>query len=120
MFWVMMYMLFFSGSAAPELLIPDEEVLRKAIKDEQRLENVLAIREEVINTEQDLAELFKSKYGDLAKLSPQYEADSNQFRIVFEELDTARVEAQSLWLDKRFHLKEQMTLKEWQRVYGSR
>ena len=43
MFWVMMYMLFFSGSAAPELLIPDEEVLRKAIKDEQRLENVLAI-----------------------------------------------------------------------------
>ena len=84
------------------------------------LQNVLAIREEVINTEQDLAELFKSKYGDLAKLSPQYEADSNQFRIVFEELGTARVEAQSLWLDKRFHLKKQMTLKEWQRVYGSR
>ena len=119
MFWVMMYMLFFSGSAAPELLIPEEIALQKAIKDHQRLENVLAIREEVKNTEQNLAEFFKNQYNDLAKLSPQYEADINQFRIVFEKLDAARVEAQSVWLDKRFQLKEKMTHKEWKRVYGS-
>ena len=120
MFWVMMYMLFFSGSSVQELLIPSEAVLQKAIKDQQRLESILAIREEVKNTEKSLAELFNNRYDDLAKLSVQYEAGSNQFRNVFEELDNARVEAQSLWLDKRFELKEQITHKEWRRIYGSR
>ena len=120
MFWVMMYMLFFSGSTVPELLIPNEAVLKKAIKDQQRLENILAISGEVKNKENNLAELFKNRYDYLAKLSVQYEAGSNKFRNVFEELDNARVEAQSLWLDKRFQLKEQMTREEWKRAYGSR
>lgn len=116
----MMYMLFFSGSSVPEILIPDEVAFQKAIQDNQRLENVLAIHEEVKNEEQSLADLFKNRYDELTKLSPQYEADINEFREVFSELDSARVEAQSFWLDKRFQLKEQMTSKEWEKAFNSR
>ena len=95
-------------------------MFQNAIKDHQRLERVLAIREEAKTTEQVLSEMFKNRYGDLAKLSPQYEADINQFRVIFDELDLARVEAQSVYLDKRFQLKEQMTSNEWKKVYSSR
>ena len=120
MFWVMMYMLFFSSSAAPELYIPNETMFQDAIKNHQRLEKVLAIREEAKTKEQVLSEMFKNRYGDLAKLSPQYEADINQFRVIFNELDLARVEAQSVWLDKRYQMKEQMTREEWKIAFGSR
>lgn len=113
-------MLFFSSSAAPELLIPNEAIFQNAIKDHQRLERILAIREEVKTAEQVLSEMFNNRYGELAKLSPQYEADINQFRVIFDELDLVRFETQSIYLDKRFQLKEQMTPEEWKKVYGSR
>ncbi len=120
MFWAMMYLLFFGGSAAPELLIPDETRFHNAIKDQQRLMKVLAIREEAKTTEQILAKMLENRYTDLANLSSQYKADINQFRVIADELDSARLDAQSILLDKRFHLREQMSRKEWKRVYGSR
>ena len=121
MFWAMMYVLFFSGSAAPELsLIPDETAFRNAIADPQRLEQVLAIHGEVTATEQLLAEVQSNLYTEVARLSPLYDADNDSFAALFAELDLARVEAQETLLNKRFHLKEQMSEKEWHTVYRNR
>jgi len=106
MFWAMMYILFFSNSAAPELLVPNETKFQNAIKDQQRLERILAIHNEVKSTEQALSEMFENQYENLAHLSPQHEIGINQFQNIFEELNSAREEAQALWLVKRFQMKE--------------
>ena len=121
MFWAMMYLLFFSGSAAPELtLLPDETTFRNAIADPQRLEQVLAIREEEKATEQLLTDMLNNRYAELTRLSPLYDADSESFAALFAELDSTRVEAQATLLDQRFRLKEQMTEKEWNKIFRNR
>lgn len=121
MFWAMMYLLFFSGSAAPELtLLPDETAFRNAIADPQRLEQVLSISREVKATEQLLAVVHNNLYAELTRLSPMYDADSESFAALFAELDLARVEAQETLLDQRFLLKEQMTEKEWRTIFRNR
>lgn len=117
----MMYLLLFGGSAAPELsLIPKEMALRKALNDPQRLEQVLKIRDEMKATEQVLLDAIESRYASLLLLSPQHDADADQFRLVLADLEQARLDAQAALLGKRFRLKEQMTAKEWKKVYGSR
>ena len=113
-------MLLFSGSAAPELLLPPEAAFRKAIEGSQRLERVLQIREEILAEKQHLSVLLEESYGELARISPLYEADTNQFRDIFYEFDSERTKSHSVWLDKRFELKELMTRKEWKKVYGRR
>ncbi len=121
MVWVMMFLLLFGGSAVPEFsLIPKEMALRKALNDPQRLEQVLKIRDEMKATEQVLLDAIESRYASLVLLSPQHDADADQFRVIFVDLEQARLNAQAVMLDNRFRLKEQMTAKEWKKVYGSR
>ena len=121
MFWAMMYLLFFSGSTAPEIsLIPSEITFSNAIADPQRLELVLTIREEGKTTEQMLADILNNSFTELVRLSPQYEADSESFTALFAELDAGRAEAQAALLDQRFRLKEHMTEKEWNKVFRNR
>lgn len=121
MFWAMMYLLFFSGSAAPELpLIPNETVFRKAIAEQQRLEQVLVIRDEIKAAEQRLTDLHKDFYEELAHLSPQHETGSRSVTALFDRLEAERTEIQALLMDQRFHLQEHMTEKEWHKVFRSR
>jgi hypothetical protein len=120
MFWAMMYLLFFSGSAPELTLLPDETAFRNGIADPQRLEQVLEIHREVKATEQLLTEMQNNRYTELTRLSPLYDADSKSFAALFAELDLARVKAQETLLDQRFRLKEQITEKEWRTVYRNR
>jgi hypothetical protein len=104
MFWAIMYMLFFSGSPAPELLVPDEVKFQNAIMDHQRLEKVLTIQNEVKIKEQALSENINNLYDSLALLSLQYDVEIKQLQDVFDEMDAARSEAKVLCLDKRFEM----------------
>jgi hypothetical protein len=99
MFWAMMYLLLFGGSLNPELsIIPDEETFRNAINAQQRLEQILAIRKEVKIAEQDLSATTEDSYGELALLTPQHNADIEQFRKVFAGLDQTRLDSQNFLL----------------------
>ena len=121
MFWAMMYLLLFGGSLNPELsVIPGEEIFSKAIKAPQRLEQILEIRKEVKLVEQELSTATKNRYEELAQLAPEHDADIEQFRAIFAKLDQTRFESQKILLDSRFRLKEMMTRKEWEKVYGKR
>lgn len=122
MFWVMLYMLLFGSSATPELavVIPDKSDLYKIIKDPQKLAQVLAIQEKAKTTERLLTKRIENRYANLAELSLHYKRNEEQFRTVFDDLDSARLEAQSILLDERFRLREQLSRKEWEKVYVGR
>ena len=117
----MMYLLLFGGSLNPELsVIPDEEIFRKAIETPQRLEQALEIHKAAKFVEQEFSAATENRYAELAEIAPQYEADIEQFRAIFAELDQTRLESQKALMDFRFRLKEQMTREEWKKVYGKR
>ena len=121
MFWAMMYLLFFSGSAAPGLsLVPDEALLRKAVAEQPRLEQVLDMREEIKAEEQRLTELYKDSYAELVRLSQQHGTDNRSLAALLADLDGARTEIQAKLIDQRFRLKEHMTEKEWSMVFKNR
>ena len=120
MFWIMIYLLLFGGSSTPELTVPDEMFFLEAVKDKERLAKVVEIREELVSLESELAYLIKTRDKELAELSEQYEMDSNQLRTHFDNLEFARIESQSKFLDQRFMLKNHMNRSEWEKVYGRR
>jgi hypothetical protein len=121
MFWAMMYLIFFSGSNAPGIsFVPDEALLRQAIAEQPRLEQVLAIRDEIKAAEQRLTDLSKDSYAELATLSQQHGTDSSSLAVLFVDLDRARAEIQAKLINQRFHLKEYMTEKEWNTVFKNR
>jgi hypothetical protein len=121
MFWFMMYLLFFSGSSTPGIsFVPDETLLRQAIAEQPRLEQVLAIRDEIKAAEQRLADLHKDSYAELVSLSQQHGTDSSSLASLFVDLDGKRAEIQVKLIDLRFVLKEHMTEKEWTAVFKNR
>ena len=121
MFWAMMYLLFFSGSASPELsFVPDEALLRQAIAEQARLEQVIIIRDEIKAAEQQLSGLYKDTYAELVPLSQQHETDSRSLSALFVQLEAARAEIQAGLINQRFRLKEHMTEKEWHTVFINR
>jgi hypothetical protein len=112
MFWAMMYLIFFSGSNAPGIsFVPDEALLRQAIAEQPRLEQVLAIRDEIKAAEQRLTDLSKDSYAEI---------DNSSLAVLFVDLDRARAEIQAKLINQRFHLKEYMTEKEWNTVFKNR
>jgi septal ring factor EnvC (AmiA/AmiB activator) len=121
MFWAMMYLIFFSGPTTPGIsFVPDEALLHKAIAEQPRLEQVLAIRDEIKATEQRLTDLSKESYAELATLSQQHETETRSLSAVFVDLDRARTEIQATLINQRFRLKEHMTEKEWNTVFKNR
>jgi len=121
MFWAMMYLLLFSGSAAHGVsFVPDETLLRKAIVEQPHLEQVMDIRDEITAAEQRLTDLYKNSYSELVSLSQQHETDSITLAAHFDELAGERAEIQEELINLRFRLKKQMTEKEWNTVFKNR
>lgn len=121
MFWAMMYLLFFSGSTTRGVsFVPDEAILRQAIAGQPRLEQVLAIRDEIIAEGQRLTDLYMDSYAELVPLAQQHRTDSRSLSALFVDLDGARAETQAILIDQRFRLKEKMMGKEWKTVFKNR
>ena len=85
---------------------------------QQRLEQILEVRKEVKIAEQELSTETEHRYEELAQLVPDQDAEIEDFRKIFAELDQTRLESQKYLLDSRFRLKETMTRDEWEEVYS--
>ena len=121
MFWFMMYLLFFGASSTPGIsFVPEEALLRQAIAEQPRLEQVLAIRDELRAAEQQLTDLYRDSYAELVPLVQQHETDNSSLSALFADLDGARAEIQAKLIDQRFRLREHMTEKEWNIVFRNR
>jgi hypothetical protein len=121
MFWVMMYMLLFGGSAATELsFIPGEKEISRAVDDPQRQGQIAEILEEMKSVERVLFAAYENRYADLAELSLRHDADMEQFRDVIAGMEETRLDVQGAWLDSRFSLKKHLTRTEWEGIYGGR
>lgn len=119
MFWAMMYMLVFGGSADDELsFFPAEKEIRKTIADPQRREQIIAILEEVRSAERVLVDAYTNREADLTALSLRYDADVEEFREVIAGVEQTRRDVQAAWLESRFGLKKHLTRSEWEALYG--
>ena len=119
MFWAMMYLLLFGGSADNQLaFFPGEKKISRAIDDPRRREQIVEILGEVKSAEQVLFDAYENRYADLAELSLHHDADREQFREVLAGLEKTRLDVQGAWLDSRFRLKKHLTRAEWESIYG--
>ena len=119
MFWVMMYLLLFGGSGDPiELRIPEAKAFRKAVDDPVRLELVLDLREQAEVFARERAGAQERAIQELSALNIRHEAEPEAIEAVLTRLDEARRGAREGLLDTRFALRDQLTRKEWEKIYG--
>lgn len=119
MFWMMMYFLLFGGGGGSDgLHIPDAKVFSKAVKDPVRREVVLDLREQAERHEDQWNASRQQAFQDLAALNPRHDLTPEALEAVLTELNEARTAARQGRLDARFALRDQLTRKEWEKIYG--
>ena len=119
MFWALMYMLLFGGSADPEWsFVPKESQIRESITSPQRMERLVAVLGEMKSAEQMLLDAYAKREAELVELSRSHDAGGDKFRAILVDLEETRRDAQAAWLESRFVLKQQLTRDEWEAVHG--
>lgn len=63
---------------------------------------------------------ISNRDNELSELSAQYDLENKQILKIFDDLESARIESQSEYLDQRFMLKKYMSRPEWEKVYASK
>jgi len=120
MFWILLfYILYQSSACKPETcLFAEDKAFTKAIPDSVRLQQVLALRAEAVTLLEQQGKNARAAAESLRVITAQHDAGMEQFQEVLTNLDLERERIQGQLLDVRFRMKEHMTEKEWQKVYG--
>lgn len=120
MFWAMMYLLFFGGAGNPcGLHVPDAGTFKKAVKDPDRLEIVLELREQAEEVEDRREAAMQRALRELTAMNPHHTIEPESIQAVLTQIDEARRAARDGLLDTRFALRDQLTRDEWKKIYGA-